>query len=433
MATPGTRAGAASGQVTLETLFAGFGVFACLLIFTGVLKSLPGVATAPIDITPLLLGIVLLHLAFALASRRYILPPSVPALFALHAALAGLAILSAGTSAGRDIFHDKLRDVVLVAPVMMAIGVAVAADHRTFRRFLLAAKVLGPAMGAFIALAFALGLVNVVVQFGGRGSVQTQRVQYQLANLAIALAASGFAIAVMRTRGLPRLFNLGMTALLAFAALIPGGRSGFIGLCLTVVATPCLYLWQRGRRALAVGLALGLAAGLTMGITLLFASTQLATGLRTVERFTQGAGGDGGGRIALWQAAFALIGGNGFLGVGFGGYSSAAGWGVTREYYPHNLFIEAMVELGVPGFLLFLGIWMAAGLGWLSAGRRLARDEEGAEQWAATAGFGLIMLIYISVSTDLGNPLMWFALGLLAGCGGASVSRWQPQARSAPG
>ena len=52
-------------MVTLETLFGGFGVFACMLIFTGVLKSLPGVATAPIDITPVLLGLTLLHLAFA--------------------------------------------------------------------------------------------------------------------------------------------------------------------------------------------------------------------------------------------------------------------------------------------------------------------------------------------------------------------------------
>ena len=416
--------------VTLETLFGGFGVFACMLIFTGVLKSLPGVATAPIDITPVLLGLTLLHLAFALASHRIALPPTVPLLFLLQATFAVLAIISAGVSPGRDIVQDKLRDMVLVAPVMMAIGAAVSADATAFRRFLLTAKVLGPAMGGFIAAAFALGLVNVIVQFGGRGNVQTQRVQYQLANLLIALAASAYAIASMRTRGPTRLFNAGMTALLAFAALIPGGRSGFIGLCLTVVVTPCLYLWHRGRRRLALGLAAGLAGLLALGIAALFASAQFTSGLRTVERLTQG-DSDGGGRMTLWQAAFALVDGNGFWGVGFGGYTPAAGWGVTREYYPHNLFIEAMAELGLPGFLLFVAIWATAGFGWLRASLRLGTDAKGAEQWAATAGFGLIMLIYISVSTDLGNPLMWFALGVLAGCGGASSSRW-PRQRPLP-
>lgn len=419
------RSDRAAPLVTLETLFGGFGALACLLIFVGVLKSLPGVASAPIDITPVLLGLTLLHLAFALVSRRIVLAPALPVLFLLHACFALLAITSAGTSPGREIVPDKLRDVVLVAPVMMAIGAAVAADATAFRRFLLAAKLLGPAMGGFIAAAFTLGLVNVIVQFGGRGSVQTQRVQYQLANLLIALAASAYAIAVLRTRGPARLGNAAMTGLLAFAALIPGGRSGFIGLCLTVVVTPCLYLWHRGRRRLALALAVGLTAALALGVATLFASTQFASGLRTVERLTQG-DGEGGGRMALWQAAFRLVGGNGFWGVGFGGYTPAAGWGVTREYYPHNLFIESMVELGLPGLLLFSGIWLTAWGGWLRAAARLATDAKGAEQWAATAGFGLIMLIYVSVSTDLGNPLMWFALGLLAGCGGASWSRWQP-------
>jgi O-antigen ligase len=404
---------------TLDHLFAGFGAFACLLIFTGVLKSLPGIGRLPVDITPVLLALTLLHLAFALVARRYTLPAAVPAIFALHAGLALLAIVSAGQSQGRGILGDKLRDVVLVAPVMMAIGVAVAADARAFRAFLGTAKVLGPLMGAFIAGAFALGLVNVVIQFGGRGSVATQRVQYQLANLLIALAASAYAIAAVRTRGPWRLANLGMTGLLAFAALIPGGRSGLIGLGLAAVTGPCLLLWHAGRRRAAATLALALAGSGALGVAFLFASAELASGLRTVERFTQGGIGESSARLPLWRAAFRLIEDNGFWGVGFGAYTPSAGWGVNRDLFPHNLFIEAMVELGLPGLLLFVSIWAAAGLGWLAAMHR----AEG-EQWAASACFGLIILILISVSTDLGNPLMWFCLGLLAGCGGESSSRW---------
>lgn len=412
--------------LTLDGLFGGFGALACLLLFVGVLKSLPGVAKAPVDITPVLLGLTVAHLAFALVARRYVLPPSVPMLFLLHATLAVLAIASAGTSQGRDIFPDKLRDLVLVAPAMMAIGVAVAADPKAFGRFLLAAKILGPAMGAFIAAAFALGLVDVVIQFGGRGNVSTQRVQYQVTNLLIALAASAYAVAALRTRGIARLFNLGMTVLMAFAALIPGGRSGFIGLCLATVLAPCMVLWHQGQRRRAVAIALLLACLAAAGVALLFASAQLASGLRTVERFTQGGIGESSARLPLWRAAFALVQGNGPFGVGFGAYTPSAGWGTARDLYPHNVFIEALVELGLPGLLLYLCVWATAWIGWATA-----RKQAGAEQWAASAAFGLIMLILISVSTDLGNPLPWFVLGLLSASGAASASRW-PAVRPLP-
>jgi O-antigen ligase len=416
---PRLRSGPIKTPITLETLFAGFGPLACLMIFVGVLKSLPGVAAAPINITPVLLGLLVLHLAFALVARRLVLPPAAPALFLLHAALSLLAIFGSAGSQGREIFPDKLRDLVLVAPFLMAVGVAVAADKVAYRRFLLTAKLLGPAIGIFIAAAFALGLVNVVVQFGGRGSVATQRVQYQLANLLIALAASAYAAAAMRTAGVTRAWNLGMTLLLAFAALIPGGRSGFIGLCLGVIAAPFLVLWHRGARRQALWLATFLVAALALAAAFLFASRELSAGLRTVERFTQGGIGESSARLPLWRAAFDLIGANDFWGVGLGGYTVSAGWGVNRDLYPHNLFIEAAVELGLPGLLLFLGIWITAILGWLSG---MARST--GEQWATTLSFGLIILILISVSTDLGNPLMWFCLGLLAGTGGASSWRW---------
>lgn len=415
-----TAPAATEGRLlTLDGLFGGFGIFACLLLFVGVLKSLPGVARAPVDITPVLFAITLVHLAFAFASRKFLLPAAVAVLFALQGGLALLAILSSGASQGREIFPDKLRDVVLVAPVMMAIGVAVAADARAFRRFLLAAKIFGPAMAAFIVAAFSLGLVDVVIQFGGHGNVATQRVQYQLTNLLIALAASSYAAAAMRSGGVLRLCNAGMAVLMAFAALIPGGRSGFIGLCLATLLAPCLVLWHRGQRRRAFAVAAVLVGLGTVVIAALFASAELAGGLRTVERFTQGGIGESSARLPLWRAAFALIEGNGPLGVGFGAYTPSAGWGTARDLYPHNLFIEALVELGLPGLLLYAGIWASAWVGWLAARRRA-----GTEQWATSAAIGVIFLILVSVSTDLGNPLPWFALGLLAASGAASVSRW---------
>jgi O-antigen ligase len=410
---------AASARITADTLFAGFGAFALLLLFVGVLKSFPLLRNSPIDITPVLFGLVALHLAWALVSRRYTLPVAVPLLFTLHAVFALYCVVSAGVSQGREIIDSKLRDVVLVAPAMLLIGAAVAADRNAFRRFALASKVLAPVVGGLIAAAFAFGLVNVIVQFGGRGNLQTARVQYQLANLLLALGASAYAMAAVQARGWRQLATMGTVLVLAYAALIPGGRSGLIGLCAAVVAGPCLLLWHQARRRAAFLLAGGMALGVLALALLLFAQSQLASGLRTVERFTQGGIGESSARLPLWRAAFALIEGNGFFGLGFGGYTPAAGWGVNRDLFPHNLFIEALVELGPPGLLLFVAILLTAAFGWA----RAMRTAPG-PQWATSACLGLIMLVLISVSTDLGNPLLWFTLGLLGATGAESSPRW---------
>jgi O-antigen ligase len=92
---------------------------------------------------------------------------------------------------------------------------------------------------------------------------------------------------------------------------------------------------------------------------------------------------------------------------------------VNRDLFPHNLFIEALVELGPPGLLLFVAILLTAAFGWA----RAMRTAPG-PQWATSACLGLIMLVLISVSTDLGNPLLWFTLGLLGAIGAESSPRW---------
>ena len=139
---------------------------------------------------------------------------------------------------------------------------------------------------------------------------------------------------------------------------------------------------------------------------LLAADPALAEGFRTLERLLEN-GLDASARPALWSAALALSGEAMPWGLGTGGFSLAAGFGERRGLYPHNHALEALVEGGLPGLALWL---LAFGGGLLLLLRRLPRLS--GPRAAALVALVLPMAISVMVSTDLGNRMAWFALGL---------------------
>jgi O-antigen ligase len=80
--------------------------------------------------------------------------------------------------------------------------------------------------------------------------------------------------------------------------------------------------------------------------------------------------------------------------------------------YPHNHALEALAEGGLPG----LALWLAAFGGGAAAAVALGARAPG---WRAAriAALVLPMALTVMVSTDLGNRMAWFALGLALGLG----------------
>jgi O-antigen ligase len=72
--------------------------------------------------------------------------------------------------------------------------------------------------------------------------------------------------------------------------------------------------------------------------------------------------GSNQGRIEIWGEAFNLFKTNPFLGVGLGAYSyeikPTAGY--REPIYAHNLYLEFLAEIGIPGLLFWLGIIFSA-------------------------------------------------------------------------
>jgi O-antigen ligase len=196
-------------------------------------------------------------------------------------------------------------------------------------------------------------------------------------------------------------------AALAVAALLPGGRTALAALLLGVAVAPALRL--PGGKALA-WVASVAAAGLA-GLLWLALHPDRAEGLRTLERLT----GDAAGfeaRHGLWAAALAWAGEAAPFGLGTGGFTIAAGHGERRGLYPHNHALEALAEAGLPGLLLWLGTFGGAALAAWRLAPRLPRGR-----LARVVAMVLPVALTIMVSTDLGNRMAWFALGLALSLG----------------
>jgi O-antigen ligase len=148
------------------------------------------------------------------------------------------------------------------------------------------------------------------------------------------------------------------------------------------------------------------AAGL-LGLAVLLGAPEQAERLRTLERFFGDPGGEPAARLILWGEALRWAGLAAPWGLGTGGFTLAAGTGDDRSLHPHNHALEALVEGGVPGLLLWL---LAFGGSAVLALRRAAHVAPG--RAARIAALTLPVALTVLVSTDLGNRMAWFALGL---------------------
>jgi len=209
-----------------------------------------------------------------------------------------------------------------------------------------------------------------------------------------------------------RLGWLALVGLLALAALLPGGRAALAALVLALAAAPAIALWRRGRRRLALAWPAAAIGGAAAMLAVVLADPSLATGLRTVERLAEGEVAESSGRLPLWRSALAAGGAAMPWGLGTGGFAIAAGHGERRGLHPHNHGLEALAEGGLPGLLLWLAAFAGAAAAALPLGTR-------AEGWRSARVAALVLPVALSVmvSTDLGNRMVWFALGLALGLG----------------
>ncbi|MCO6414753.1 O-antigen ligase family protein [Siccirubricoccus sp. KC 17139] len=388
-------------------LAAGSGLFAALLQFAGALKSVPGIDRLPVDLTALALLALLPSLFLLLLVRQW----RVSAVLGPPLLGAGLLlfwlVLSGGWSRSAHVLAEKLPQIVLLGPPMLLAGLLVGADGPTRRRFALA--VVGIAL--LVGTAVGWGLAQDRVVLGGEVGADPARtrVQYQLAGLAIACGGGVAAVRLVQAGRRGRLGWAAVLGALGLAVLLPGGRAALLAFGLGVAGPPALLLWLRGRPAAALGwVGLVAAAGGAALAALLLLLPQATADLATLDRLFGDPTDQMPARLILWGEALRWAGRTAPFGLGSGSFTIAAGTGDDRHLHPHNHALEALAEGGLPGLLL----WLAAFGGGVALAMRQA-GRVAPERAAVIAALTLPVGLTVMVSTDLGNRMAWFALGLL--------------------
>lgn len=372
-----------------------------ILHMAGALKTTPPLAALPFDLTLLSLALLLPLLALLLVTRRWALAPAL-ALPLAAAALLWLWLVVAGSwSASRLVLGQKLPELALAGPVMLAAGLLLGAEPVARRALCRSVLGIGLLLAGFVAWGVMTGW-----QALARDPEQL-RLHHQLAGLALASAAPLAMLAALETRGAARLGWLLAVLVLTAAALLPGGRTALLALLAGLALVPALRLGMGA----GLGWLLAALAGLVAGGLWLLLNPAWLDGLRTLERLTADPAGLEA-RQGLWAAALDWGGAAAPWGLGTGGFTIAAGHGERRGLYPHNHGLEALAEGGLPGLLLWLGAFGGAVL----AAMRLAPGVAPARR-ARVVALVLPMAMTVLVSTDLGNRMAWFALGLVLSLG----------------
>lgn len=397
----------------------GTGIAAAILQNAGALKSLPWLAALPVDLTLLAALALLPGMALLAAARRWRLDPALAWPLAGAAGLWLWLVLAGAWSPSRTVLAEKLPQVVLAGPILLLAGMLVGGEAQALRRLAGAALLIGIAVGGGITL----GLATDAVVLGGEpGADPTRvRVQYQIAGLAIAASGGVAAVGMVTATGrLARGLWFGLTGALAVAVLVPGGRLGLIGLGLGVLLAPAPVLARRaGAGAALAWIGIGGAAGLAL-LLLLADLPDLAKGLETLERLFGDPNTTTSARVVLWEEALRWAGNAAPFGLGTAGFTIAAGFGDDRALYPHNHALEALAEGGLPGLALWL---LAFGGGVLLALRQALSGRVAARRAALVAALTIPVALSAMVSTDLGNRMVWFALGLLLSLGVEAEAR----------
>lgn len=339
----------------------------------------------------------------------------------LLAAYVGWSLVTAVTGRGswRSVFGDleRMEGVVTwVHALLLYVLLRCLFRDRDWRRF-------GAVLVASVAAVSVYALVQRWGGFGlpGGGSPRAEATLGSPGYLAAFLLLAVGLVPWLwgRTRGRAvRLAMAGTVALAASVFLLAGSRAAIGGVVLGGGGALAVQAWRwwGGRRAAAVLLGLGglVAAGLWA-----YAGTE--TGVAGLDRLLATAPAEKslGSRFLMWGAGLRGALDHLVVGVGPENFRLLADQHLPAELYrrygelvvwdrAHNALVEALTTRGLPGLLLYLGVWGALVHNLLAARRagRLSRPEAAA-LGASLAAFGIYLLFWFE---DLTSLTVWIAL-----------------------
>jgi O-antigen ligase len=345
----------------LATVFS-FELVFVLFLFAGRFKGDPRFQWIPVDITAFFFALSVLTALYIFVSKGIRFSRLALAPIALFACFVAYTSLSLMWTPGLAYATEKaLYIATLTFWPLLAGALIIAPNRRRCYRFLFLLAAFGLWIAAEAFLQYRQlnptggELVNVTALGGhylGIGRVIGP------AALIVFLHATTLA----RSR-IERVLMFGIFAFLLYVLLVIGGRGPLIATVLAslIPIVGGLSLTLRGQLQMlrSLPLLLLLLAVVTAGVSYLIYAGHLST---IVYRFSvlleHDMGVSAGNRLYYYATSLELWAERPVFGYGVGSWPLAIGFGDVRDY-PHNLFLETLVEFGLVGFLLVSGFLLA--------------------------------------------------------------------------
>jgi O-antigen ligase len=393
-----------SPRAVLSSFFS-FEALLVLYMFAGLYKGDPRFAWIPVDPTALFF-VLSVAVGSIIIVRKGIYKKGLPVVFVMGCLVAWFA-LSLVWSPSRIYGPQKVFFFGSLALWGLIAGaLIVAPDPKRVRRLFTLMLMLALWAGVDAVLAYvesggAIYRLRSLDDEGGRGG-------YLLLGRVCGPGALVALAGWLYSRGsLAGRLYLGLFLGLSFVLAIGGGRGPLLSTALPLLIPVCLSIRLPARKILASRrLLLVIVLPLVTAGGLALYATVTAQRLGTIDRLERLA--EGNPRIAAYTTASEAWPQAPLFGHGAGSWPFLVGI-PERNAYPHNMFLEIIVEAGIIGLILFLAlVWTALRPVSLE---RLRRDPRAL---CAMMLFANTLLNAMTTSDLAGNRAMFMMLGVLA-------------------
>jgi O-antigen ligase len=293
-------------------------------------------------------------------------------------------------------------------------------------------RMLFGAVGASVVLVFTAMLSNLGGRAGYSKSYDPNDFAYVLVGLLPVIAAFG-----VLSRGAKKLSFLCIALCVVVTILLTQSRGGFLGLLFDVLMMAWIFpSVSRGQVRLAPPISTKIMRLTVLACVSVTIWQEIPDDARQRLASILTAGSDYNstdtqdGRVAIWSRNLPLVVKRPW-GYGAGSFSMVDGMFAGGRYKaPHNTYLEAVIELGIPGLLLFASVIVSC-LSYLRTTSRAngpptQRSEVESRTFGRALGIGLLALCVSGFFLSaLYSNVLWLQVALICavGAGRASQSR----------
>ena len=331
-----------------------FEVIFCLFLFAGRYKADPRFAWIPVDISALFFGLSVFAGIYLILIRRVRLKRGALSIASTALGFMVWMIFSLAWTSGEFYANQKTFFVAtLTFWSLLAAAFIIASDIHRIRRFFITI--------VLFAIWIMIESVFVYLKSGGVGFIRALGGNYL--GIGYVCGMGGLIVltcALFESKSVSnKLLMMTLFSFFLCIMLMTGGRGPLLMMVVAAIV-PVIFAFRFSITKLIkvkryIFPLSGLIVLYIVLIWYLLVEGQVAmtTLSRVFVLFEPGMGLSGGARISMWLSSVSLWAGNPLLGYGIGSYPIIMGC-VDGRFYPHNIFLEIMVELGSVGLFFFV-------------------------------------------------------------------------------